>query len=144
MTEKWVRRKSRFGVFNLSHFRESLRFDTRRFSFRPGGRFLRPQRARRMGSSLASGTQRGRESFSANDLPHGKRLTRKRLPTPSARFQQEIPGRVLMMSSGQVPPFSSRGLSPHKFTPVSGVRRQWRVQSVLVKANWPDPVFVPH
>jgi large subunit ribosomal protein L19 len=30
------------------------------------------------------GTQRGRESFSGNDQPHGKRLARKRLPTPSA------------------------------------------------------------
>ncbi len=34
-------------------------------------------------------TQRGRESFSANDLPHGKRVTRKRLPTPFSRFQQQ-------------------------------------------------------
>ncbi len=41
------------------------------------------------------GTQRGRESFSANDLPHGKRVTRKRLPTPFARFHEEISGRVL-------------------------------------------------
>ncbi len=40
-------------------------------------------------------TQRGRESFSANDLPYGKRVTRKRLPTPFARFQQRISGRVL-------------------------------------------------
>jgi hypothetical protein len=31
------------------------------------------------------GTQRGRESFSVNDQPHGKRLTRKRLPTPSTK-----------------------------------------------------------
>jgi hypothetical protein len=31
----------------------------------------------------------------ANDLRHGKRLTRKRLPIPSARFHQEMPGPVL-------------------------------------------------
>jgi hypothetical protein len=45
--------------------------------------------------SLHGGRKRGRESFSGNDLPHGKRLTRKRLPTPSARFHQEISGRGL-------------------------------------------------
>ncbi len=39
--------------------------------------------------------QRGRESFSASDRPHGKRVTRKRLPTPSARFHQKISGRML-------------------------------------------------
>ncbi len=44
------------------------------------------------------GTQRGRESFSGNDSPHGKRVTRKRLPTPFARFQQKISGRVLMVA----------------------------------------------
>ncbi len=32
------------------------------------------------------GPQRGRESFSGNDLPHEKRVTQKRLPTPFARF----------------------------------------------------------
>ena len=46
------------------------------------------------------GTQRGRESFSANDPPHGKRVTRKRLPTPFARFHQEICGRVLKIPFG--------------------------------------------
>ncbi len=30
----------------------------------------------------STGTQRGRESFSGNDSPHGKRVLRKRLPTP--------------------------------------------------------------
>ena len=40
-------------------------------------------------------TQRGREPFLATDRPHGKRLTRKRLPPPPARFHQEIYGRVL-------------------------------------------------
>jgi hypothetical protein len=50
------------------------------------------------------GKPRGRESFSGNDLPHGKRLTRKRLPTPSARFHQEIPGRVLKIADRRAHP----------------------------------------
>ncbi len=49
--------------------------------------------------SLASGPQRGRESFSGNDSPHGKRVLRKRLPTPFARFHQEISGRVLTIAN---------------------------------------------
>ncbi len=44
--------------------------------------------------------QRGRESFSANDLPRGKRGTRKRLPTSFARFHQAISGRVLTTQAG--------------------------------------------
>jgi hypothetical protein len=32
-----------------------------------------------------AGTRRGRESFSGNDEPHGKRFLRKRLPPPSAK-----------------------------------------------------------
>ncbi len=45
-----------------------------------------------------------RESFSGNDLPHGKRVTRKRLPTPFARFHQEICGRVLSNELRSRPP----------------------------------------
>jgi hypothetical protein len=43
------------------------------------------------------GTQRGRESFSGNDQPHGERHTRKRLPTPSATTPSAKPGDKLMI-----------------------------------------------
>ena len=37
----------------------------------------------------------GRESFSADGYPHGKRVSRKTTPDPFRRFHQKIPGRVL-------------------------------------------------
>jgi hypothetical protein len=34
--------------------------------------------------------QRGRESFSGNDAPHGRRFLRKRLPTPSVKLDTNL------------------------------------------------------